>query len=385
MLRYLVRRLVSGVIALLGFLTAMFFGVQLLIPGDFVTPFRLTMTEQEVEALRAQLGLDQSLWIQYWKWLQALLSGELGGSTFGVPVRGLLLDVVPATLFVFVTGLAIAFLVGGWNGRWTAWNPGVRAEALTFTGLAFVTAFPPFLAFVLVTVVGPRLFDLRRALVDTSERGTLWIDQPLDPGQVLTRMTISVVVAVAVAYATLALMARVSRLRIRPWMVAGLTLVALPAWWTWQGYRTHAFDLVFDAAIPLLAFTLLSYGEFLLIMQTSMVATMNDDYVAVARAKGLSEKAIRDHHAAPNAVLPLMSKLAVSIPFLMTGLVIIERSVASPGLGDFLFRAIESQDIPVVMGAVAVVGFIALAARLLLDFVSVVVDPRLRIPARVKS
>lgn len=376
MLRYLARRVASGLLALFGFLTAMFFGVQALIPGDFVTPLRLGMTEQELADLRAQLGLDQPLWVQYLKWLRALASGELGGSTFGMPVSRLLLDVVPATLFVFVTGLLLAYLIGGWQGRWTAWRPGFRSESMTLAGLGFVTAFPPFLAFVLVTVLGPRVSDLRQRFLD--DGGRLWFGTDLEPGGVLVDMTISLLVTLAILAVVGRVARRISRRRMRASLVAAIAAVAVPLWWWRQGYHLHAFDLVLDAAVPLVAFTLLAYGEFLLIMQTTMVATKHEDFIAAARAKGLSERAIRDRHAAPNAVVPLLSRLAVSIPFLMTGLVIVERSVAWPGLGDFLFRSIEAQDMPVVMGALAVIGVIALVARLALDLIMVVVDPRLR-------
>ena len=148
-MRYVAGRVVQGFLALFGFLTAMFFAVQLVVPGDYFTPLRLGMSEAEVNAVRAQYGLDQSVLVQYWQWLKSLFVGSLGTSTIGTPISGLVADAIPRTLFVLVAGLVIAFVIGTAQGRWSSWNRGIRSEMVTFVGLVFLTAFPPFLAFLL--------------------------------------------------------------------------------------------------------------------------------------------------------------------------------------------------------------------------------------------
>ncbi len=130
-MRYVAGRIVQGLFALLGFLTVMFFAVQLIVPGDYFTPFRLGMSESEVDALRAQYGLDQSVFVQYWRWLTSLFDGSLGTTTIGRPISGLVADAIPRTLFVLVGGLVIAFLIGTAQGRWSSWHRGMRSEVVT--------------------------------------------------------------------------------------------------------------------------------------------------------------------------------------------------------------------------------------------------------------
>lgn len=151
------------------------------------------------------------------------------------------------------------------------------------------------------------------------------------------------------------------------------------AWWAYRNIDPYAVDVLFDASVAILAFLLLSYGEFMLVMQTSMASVIHDDYILVARAKGIPDRQVRDRHAARNALLPLLSRFAVSIPYLLTGLVIIERAVGWPGLGTFLFQAVDAQDMPVVLDTLVVIGLITLAVRLVMEVLTAVLDPRIRI------
>lgn len=378
-MRYVAGRIVQGLFALLGFLTVMFFAVQLIVPGDYFTPLRLGMTETELDALRAQYGLDQSVFVQYWRWLTSLLDGSLGTTTIGRPISGLVANAIPRTLFVLVGGLVIAFLIGTAQGRWSSWHRGLRSEVVTFIGLVFLTAFPPFLAFVLTERVHTPMNELRRTVM--GESANPWKSTTaFTEEQVLFQMTVSLVASLAVVAVVTALLRRYTNARPRPWwMVIGG--IGLTLWWWWQGDRgAFALDLLFEAAIPLVAFVLLSYGEFLLIMQSSMTGVKHDPYVLTGMAKGLTERQVRNRHASSNAILPLLARFAVSVPFLMTGLVIIERSLGWSGLGDFLFFAITAQDIPLVMGALAVIGAVSLLVRIVLDVMTVSIDPRIRRP-----
>jgi peptide/nickel transport system permease protein len=110
-----------------------------------------------------------------------------------------------------------------------------------------------------------------------------------------------------------------------------------------------------------------------------MASVIHDDYILVARAKGISDRQVRDRHAARNALLPLLSRFAVSLPYLLTGLVIIERAVGWQGLGSFLFRAVDAQDMPVVLDTLVVVGVITLVVRLVMEVLTALLDPRIRV------
>lgn len=111
-----------------------------------------------------------------------------------------------------------------------------------------------------------------------------------------------------------------------------------------------AYNLMEVAWIPIVTYVLLSFGETMLIMQNSTSEVMGSEYIKTARAKGLPDANIRERHAARNALLPVMSRLMISLPYLITGIVIIESSVGWPGMGTNMWNALYWQNIPVVMG-----------------------------------
>jgi peptide/nickel transport system permease protein len=165
-------------------------------------------------------------------------------------------------------------------------------------------------------------------------------------------------------------------------------LVALPlflagtvASWYALGFAPLALDVMLVAAIPLLTYVLLSFGETMLIMRTSMMDTLKEEYVLTAQAKGLADRVVRNKHAARNALLPVLSRFVVSFPYMLTGLVIVEDTLDWPGISKSLFDALYQQDMPVVMGGLLLVGILSAIARLVLDVLAAYLDPRIRFDA----
>jgi peptide/nickel transport system permease protein len=116
-----------------------------------------------------------------------------------------------------------------------------------------------------------------------------------------------------------------------------------------------------------------------LVTDAAMEDTINEDHVFTARAKGLPDRQVRDRHAARTAVLPVLSRLVVSLPYFLTGLAILEFAFGfAGGLGNLLFFSIRNQDTPTIVGIITVVGGIMVFARLALDISYAVLDPRIR-------
>jgi peptide/nickel transport system permease protein len=139
-----------------------------------------------------------------------------------------------------------------------------------------------------------------------------------------------------------------------------------------------AFEVLSVTASPVLLYVLLSFGETMLVMQTSMQDTLGEEYITAAQAKGIPDRVVRDRHAARNALLPVLSRLLISLPYLLTGLVIVEDVVGWRGMSQALFDSLYQQDMPTVMGGLLVVGVIASVARLVLDVLYAYLDPRIR-------
>jgi len=378
MLRYLLRRLISGIIVLFVFISLVFFAVQTILPGDYVSQFAMSLSSKEAAELRRQLGLDLPLGQRYLDWLGKLARGDLGRSYSlrgsGPTVIETIRATLPATLLVFGLGTAIAFLFGLWLGKVAAWRgPGLLTSTITFGSIALYTSFPPWLVFLLTYFLVQKL-----GLVPPHSLQARVRELEFLPEDIMTQMVFGLVAWASLLLIANALLYRWRRLRLPGWAIILLVVVCWVGSWWLAGIGVYAWNILLQAALPLLAYTLLSFGEIMVIMRTTMADTLYDDYVQTARAKGLPERVVRDRHAARNALLPVISRLVINLPYLLTGMVMVEEVLDWPGLGSSLFFAVGMQNVPLMMGLALVIGVVSLAARLFLDILQALLDPRLR-------
>ena len=130
--------------------------------------------------------------------------------------------------------------------------------------------------------------------------------------------------------------------------------------------------------LPLVVYTLVTYAGPMLLMRNSMLETLGEDYVMAARAKGLEETTVRDRHAARNALLPAFTFLVVNQPFALSGGIVTESVFSWEGMGLTLLDAVANEDIPLAMGALSIIGILALLAHLVADVMYAFLDPRIR-------
>lgn len=377
MVRYLARRLLSGLLVLFIFLNLVFVVLQVANPGDYVSQYTFMPIEQK-EALRVELGLNLPMWQRYLKWLGDLARGDLGHSYspagLGPPITDMVKSLIPPTLLVFGIGTTLAFLIGRWLGEVLAWHKkGPLTAGGTLASVLLYTSFPPWLAFLLTFFAVDKLEWLLRSFPDR-----LWRTAPLSQPDVMMMMVVRLALVVLGLLIVNALLYRLSRRRIP---TAAFVLLAAALWvvtWYFTDWRELALNIAQRAALPLAAFTLLSFGEIMLIMRTSMEDTLHEQFVFTARAKGLPPRAIRQRHAARNALIPVVSRLVTSIPYLLTGMVMIEGALDWHGIGSAMFDAFLNENMPFVTGMILLIGVFSLSIRLILDVLVAVLDPRVR-------
>jgi peptide/nickel transport system permease protein len=378
MIQYLIRRLISGLIVLFIFVSTLFFAVQVILPGDYVSQFALGLTISESEEFRQQLGLDKPIFQRYLTWLNQLAHGNLGetynfGSS-GTPISSILSSALPPSILVFGIGTVIAFLLGQWLGKVTAWRgPGFLSSSATFGAISLYTSFPPWLAFLAVY-----FFVTKLNIITPGFTTSLWKEAPFSSSDIIVDMLMSFTAISLIMF----LFNLMYRWLTRKPFPAPINLVLLIGEWVASLYATgisvYALDILKAAALPLIVYVLLSFGEIMLIMRTTMVDSMQEDFVNTARAKGLPDRQVRDRHAARNALLPVLSGLVIRLPYLLTGSVMIEYSLNWEGVGTRLFYAVGRQDISLMMGLALTFGMISLVARLILDIIQAYLDPRIR-------
>ncbi len=378
MVKYILKRLLRGLVTLITFQTLLFGLIQIL-PYDFTT--FMILSPQSRRWAQNTLGLNEPWWKQYIQWLTNFFQLDLGKSflAWPTPVNEILLGTAPRTLVLFLTASILAYFLGMWLGKVIAWNRGGWLEfSLTLGGVASYTSFAPFLAFILLNIFGRYLgwFPYQRLV-----NHNVWFDSPVTVSYVLTWIVGCGIISAILLGLTLRFTTGIQS-PITRWGIRGISLILIASgiWVTWNilGHGQLALDILYHLVLPLTSVVLLSFGETMLLMRTTMLELLNEKYVLMARAKGLSRRMIRDKHVARNAFMPVLTRLILNLPFVITGSLAIEIIFNWRAMGITVFQAIEFQDIPLLMGTLSVVGVLVLVGHILLDILHVYMDPRLR-------
>jgi len=328
---YVVRRVFKAVVTIFLISTLTFFLVRLL-PGNPVETYINTLIGQYgmsyTDAANQAAGLfsfnpNEPVLEQYWTYLQALAHGDLGKPLLsqGTTVGELIKTYLPWTLFSVGLGLLISFTLGIGLGMLMAYRrEGVVDHVLTALG-SLLHSVPNYLqAIMIVVFLGVQL----GWLPITNMRG---------------------------AYS--------------PGVTPALSL-------------DFARDALFHASLPIAVYVLSTIGSWMLIMKSSTLATLAEDYVTAARARGLKDGRITTAYVGRNAVLPLFTQLAIAAGFVVGGSLLVEAIFQYQGIGFLLKNAVNQRDYPVMQGIFLVITVSVVVANLLADLLYGRLDPRIR-------
>ncbi|MGH7762898.1 MAG: ABC transporter permease [Candidatus Dormibacteraceae bacterium] len=278
---------------------------------------------QCVLAVEEQLGYNvhQSLWDQYGQYIGNLAHGDLGRSwSENAPVGSLILSYLPWTLILLGIATTLAFLGGSTLGTVLAWRRGSWTDWL-IPGATFFQAVPYFfLAFVIVLIFG--------------QTGTM--------------------------------------LRWFPSLFGYDIFTVTP------GFNLpYLLSVLSHGVLPVLTVFLASTAGFTMAMRNQVITTMDEDFVLLAQAKGLSTLRVI-WYAARNALLPVVSNFTIALSLIVSGQILVEIVFNYPGIGFHLYDALSKLDYSLVQGIFVVITLVVLAANLLADIVYVLIDPRAR-------
>jgi peptide/nickel transport system permease protein len=313
-MRYLARRAVWTVLAVLGVSVLIFFLVRLL-PGNIVDIIAGTegqlSREQRVAVLR-EFGLDQPLPVQYLRWIGNMLQGNFGWSfRTGQPVATLIVSRLPITIELALLAVLTVAFVGIPLGVAASVSRSVRVRTLVQIVGVLGLSLPNFWIAILLIIGASSLFGWLPALIYV----TPWAD---------------------------------------PWVNLQQML------------------------LPVLSLALGLSAVVVRMTRSSMLEVLGQDFIRVARAKGLATRAILLRHALRNALVPIVTVLGLQTGFLLGGVVITEQIFGLPGLGWTLLNGVYQRDYPVVQGTVMVFAVTFVLVNLLVDLVYTYLDPRIR-------
>ena len=185
-------------------------------------------------------------------------------------------------------------------------------------------------------------------------------------------------------------------------LITGLVAWSLPTFWLgiillfWgsshgfpiggkatPGLSTYPFlfrigDITKHMILPTITYTIVFMGEYMLVMRSSLLDVLSEDYILTAKAKGLSTLQILKDHALKNAMLPIVTIIAINLGFTVAGAIQIESVFSWPGLGGLVFEAVESRDYPILQGAFLLIAISVIVANLIADLTYSYLDPRVQ-------
>ncbi len=383
MLKFIAKRLVQMTFLFFLFLSLVFFLLWLQ-PGDITSQFLDPNIPAEVRnRIIARLGLDGSVWNQWWNYVTNFFRGNLGVSfsQYPKPVLSVISERIPRTLFLFTFATFFAYMLGFVLGKRLAWKRGGFGEhSVTIGGVFLYTVFYPWFAILMILLFSSTLgwFPINGFL--TPE---FWRNAPYSGNEVFAQLLWSMAIAAAIAVLGIVLSRRVKerttqRLLRRGGYLGGILAFAL-FWLVRADMRPFAQDIVHHSMLPVVTLTLIAFAGTMLLTRSSMLETLKEDYILTARAKGVPDKDIRDKHAARNALLPVVTSFILGLAFIIGGGVVTETVFGWPGMGALLLNATLVEDIPLATGALGFIGVLALIAHLLVDILYTVLDPRVRI------
>lgn len=386
MTRYILNRMAQMFVLFIVFLTLTFFILQAL-PGDIVRQQLIgnpNLPPLARELALERLGLDKPIWEQFGSYLVNFFRGDLGFSysQYPRPVIDIIGERLPRTLVLFTTAIVLIYWTGFIAGKYLAWRRNMRGEmAITVAGVTLYTVFYPWFAILLIWLFGVQLnwLPLNQFITPSKWTNTAFAGQA---NQVFLWMTYSTGLLVLALFT----LSRFARRLSNPGsarlarLIGGGVAVAVWAWW-WSGHPAlpFALDIGYHMILPTMTLTLIGFAGIMLLTRSSMLETMKEDYILTARAKGLSERAVRDNHAARTALLPVVTSLVLAVASVIDGGIVTETVFSWPGMGELLVTSIVLEDVPLALGAFSFVGVLAVIGHLVADILYGFLDPRITI------
>ena len=317
---YVIRRILISVLLLL-FMSFAFFALTRFTPGSPFSQGENPRANQANIARRFhELGLDKPWYQQYPDYLNSLLHGDLGQSfSYDQPVSKLLMNRVPNSVLLLGVALILSLGIAIPLGIFAATHQYSKLDMITSV-LSYVgVSAPSFVVGIMLLLLG---------------------------GVTLRHLTGGV--------------------------------FYFPLFGMNQGGTTGFVDTAWHMVLPVTSLSIISVAGFSRFMRASMLEVLHQDYVRTARAKGLPVQTVNYKHALRNAILPIVTLIALQTPQFVSGAIITEGIFSWPGMGLLAFQAAADRDYPVVLGVVMFVALLTVLFNLLADITYAIVDPRIR-------
>ncbi len=306
---------------LLGIASLVFFIIHIA-PGDpldmLINQYQRNVPSPEtIEAFRIKYGLDQPIHIQYFKWLQNCLAGDLGESfRYHRPVTTLITERIPFTIQLTFLALLFDALFGILLGIISAVKQYTLTDKIISVGSLIIYSIPGFwLALMLILI-----FSVNLGWLPLSQTRSLDYD-----------------------------------------LLSGV-----------DQFKDRLMHLI----LPVFVLGIASAASTARYLRSRLLEVLNEEFILAARARGIKEKAVIFSHALKNALIPIITIYGMSLPFLLGGSVLIESIFSWPGMGSLAIEAVQNRDYPLILATTMMGAILVVLGNLLADIMYAIVDPR---------
>jgi peptide/nickel transport system permease protein len=325
-LGYIIRRLLLAIVTVLA-ITVLSFAIIQLPPGDYITSYIASMSssgsavsEAEADALREQYGLDQPIYIQYFKWMGLVMRGNFGmAMEWNRPVLDVIGDRMSLTVVISLAALFFTWVLALPIGIYSAVKRYSIGDYL-FTFVGFVgLAIPGFMLALIVMYVGFKYFDANIGGLFSAE----YSDAPWSIGKV--------------------------------------------------------WDLIAHLPVPAIVLGISGTAQLIRIMRSNLLDELRKPYVMTARARGLSETRLILKYPVRVALNPFVSTIGYLFPYIVSGSIIVSMVLSLPTVGPLLLKALIAQDMFLAGTIVLLLGVLTVIGTFISDLLLMWVDPRIRL------
>jgi len=313
---YVIRKLIGAVSTLAFVAVFNFFLFRVVNRNPVDSMFRgRNLTREQLDELTRKFNLDGSKWDQFVAYVRQLLRGDLGLSFRGNrPVVDVIAEALWPTVLLVGTSTLLA-MIGITIGYRAGWKRGSRGDTVS-TSLSMLTYSMPefFIGMVMLGIFAASL-------------GWFPVGGLEDPGSTATGLE-------------------------------------------------QLLDQFHHMVLPALVLAIAYVGEYMIVARSAMIETLREDYLQLARAKGMRDDEVRRKHAVPNARLPVVSLSAINFGFVFSGAIAVESIFSWPGLGQATYLAVRGPDLPVLQGLFLLMSATVILANLIADLLYGVLDPR---------
>ena len=375
MIKFIFKEIATSISSILIFLLIMFYGINILIPGDFLTPLRLMMSQAELDALRETLGANDPLYQRYFRWILGVFNGEITTGGFRQKSGKDIMSTVLPTLQVLIPSFTLAFYISRIPSIKTPISKLHKNKIFSDTvATLFISLFPPIVLFLIDEKIEnfytflSLTFDLEKTPISSlsiSESEfdiilllflfgvTLFIVQSLDVFLNNKASKRGFVFSIMILFYVFVLQNDI--------LISDIILNSKNA------FKTIAILSIFFV------------GEYILINNVITQNIAREPHILTACAIGYSKHKIYNKHILRNSFGPFATRLTLGLPYTIASLVIVESTTGWNGMGSVLYQSIMNQDSNAAMGLFLLLALLTAFLRITISVVQVIIDPRVRL------